>query len=147
MELIWHYTYKSAFDSILNDGYIKVSEMEKKMGWRPAIWFSKEQIIEPTALKLAGNSSGITKRLSFSEQQKLFGCYRIGVNQNTEDFMTWGKYKYHGKLPERVHDAMTNAGIQCGGNPLNWFCVFRNVLKSEWKALEFFNGNNWENIK
>ena len=50
-KLVYHYTHLIAGGTIIQDGYLRVSDLEKKQGMRATLWFSKHEIFEPSALK------------------------------------------------------------------------------------------------
>ena len=69
-KLVYHYTHLIAGGTIIQDGYLRVSEMEKKQGMRATIWFSKHKIFEPSALKHYQDGNGIKSFKSMQTTEK-----------------------------------------------------------------------------
>ena len=141
MEIIWHYTSGEHFKKIVQEKRLKVSESDRRMGIKPAIWFSKNEFWEPTASKSILKKGRIVQ-LSMKEQHELLGLVRIGVEFPNE-LISWAKFKYVGKINSHLHYLMELAGIQQGANPSDWYCAFRNVPSCEWVKVEKYDGNKW----
>lgn len=141
MNIIWHYTLPLHLEKILKDQILKVSEAEKKFGIRPAIWFSKNQIWEPTASKML--SSG--KWMSMEEQSKKFGLVRIGIEFN-KNLISWGRYRYDAKINLSLYKTMQELGIEKGAKPTDWYCSFKNIASSEWVEIQEYISGNWVSI-
>ena len=81
-KLVYHYTHLIAGGTIIQDGYLRVSEFEKKQGMRAALWFSKHEIYEPSALKHYQDGNGIKSFQSIHEQRRNFN--EAGIFRNEE---------------------------------------------------------------
>lgn len=145
MNIIWHYTSCVHLEGIIKEQKLKISEADRRFGFKPAVWFSKNQIWEPTASKMVATEGGQVVTLSPSEQLKTIGMVRIGI-EHTNELVSWAKYKYVGKIPLPFYESMEQAGKEIGGSPSDWYCLFRNVESSKWITVEQYDGSDWMKI-
>jgi len=141
MEIIWHYTTIEKLESIMKDELLKVSEVERKFGLKPAVWFSKNDFWEPTATKMLSDG----RCLSIDEQYELLGMIRIAIEFNKQ-LVSWGKYRYESKINPSFHKTMEESGIEKGGNPKDWFCSFNNIQIEKFLDIEQYDGRKWVSI-
>ncbi|MBK7311199.1 MAG: hypothetical protein IPI93_10500 [Sphingobacteriaceae bacterium] len=120
METIYHYTSLIHLEKILQDGYLKVSDADRKFGIKPAIWFSKNTNWEPTATKMVFNGSEMVE-LTQEEQQKTIGMVRFGIPFSNQ-LVSWRKYGHIGKIAPKLHAALEQIGIEKGARPGQWYC-------------------------
>ncbi len=144
MEIIWHYTTGIHMIWILRDRKLKVSETERMLRLKPAVWFSRNQTCEPTALK-GKIVDGTFVKLDMKEQSEAMGLYRIGI-KFTKGLISWAKYKHVSKIDPTLYDELGQTGITNGADPNQWYCSFKNIPESEWISIERFDGNKWENV-
>ncbi len=145
--IIWHYTTKEKLTAILSDGKLKVSEAEKRLKLRkPALWFSANQVWEPTATKMIGDGLGNTRQLTIQEQHEMVGLARIGINYSS-GYITWAKYRHESGLNHSTLDSMEKVGIEKGGNPADWFATFKNVPEEKWVSVQVWNGTDWAEVE
>lgn len=145
MNIIWHYTSCIHLEGIINAQKLKVSEADRRFGFKPAVWFSKNQMWEPTASKMATTEEGKIVTLSPSEQLKTIGMVRIGI-EHTNELVSWAKYKHVGKIPLPFYERLEEVGKQKGGKPADWYCLFRNVESYKWVTVEQYVGSEWLKI-
>ena len=141
MELIWHYTSLVHLEMIEKDQCLKVSNAEREFGFNPALWFSKNDFWEPTATKMKSNGNCLT----INQQLETIGMIRIGV-EFTDNMISWKKYKHFSKMPVQMYDSMAEIGIEKGGNPDDWFCLFSDLPSKYWKTIEEYDGKKWVDI-
>ena len=141
MNLIWHYTSNFHLEKILKSQTLKVSEAERLYGLKPAVWFSKNSIWEPTATKMIFNGIKVIL-LTPEEQLSMIGMMRIAIEYNSS-LISWAKYKYVSKIPISLYNDMEKAGKEKGAKPSDWYCSFKNIPSSQWKSIETYDGQNW----
>ena len=143
-KMVWHYTTRQQGENIIKDGVIKVSKDDKKAGWKPAVWFSTQQFWEPTACKVINvDGSWLSGDEGMKSQHEIVGIYRFGIIFNATNLTTWAKYQYVSKISLQMYRSMEIAGKRGGGNPSDWFAIFHNIPRSQWKKVEAFDGNDW----
>ena len=147
-KIIWHYTHIEALDSILSDGLLKVSQADKKMvkTATPSLWFSSNQVWEPTATKHVLDKVGDRFALTVEQQYKMFGLARIGVNYN-ESYYTWAKYRHYSGLTNAMLDGMEEVGIEMGATPKDWFCSLKNITEEKWVNVQLWDGTKWVEVE
>ena len=91
-KLVYHYTHLIAGGTIIQDGYLRVSDLEKKQGMRATLWFSKHEIFEPSALKYYQDGNGIKSFKSMQEQANTVGCVRFGYDDSDFTLHSWKEY-------------------------------------------------------
>ena len=91
-KLVYHYTHLIAGETIIQDGYLKVSELEKKQGMRATLWFIKHKIFEPSSLKHYQDGNGIKSFKSMQEQANTVGCIRFGYDDSDFTLHSWKEY-------------------------------------------------------
>lgn len=145
-DIVWHYTAGTYLDKILNDGFLKVSNAERKDKFsKPALFFSADPKWEPTATKMIKNESGEIIQLNFDEMFEHFGLARFGL-KFTSELINWAKYKYASKISIQLYDKLEEIGIRQGASPRNWYCLFRDVPEQEWYTVEEWDGCKWISI-
>ena len=104
-KIIYHYTTIKQSLLIIESGFIKVSEWERKNNVKPpALWLSLNPLWENTATKMTKNIFGETVSLSFEEQYIQFGCARflIEFNKDKKSFVFILILLYiHATLPDQ----------------------------------------------
>lgn len=144
METIYHYTSVVQLEKILHDGFLKVSETDRKYGIKPAIWFSKNTDWEPTATKKVFNGEKVVQ-LSKEEQLNSIGIARIGI-PFSKHLISWRKYRHVGNIHANFHAILEQVGIEKGSRPSDWFCSLKNVPGREWVSVEYYDGSRWQKI-
>lgn len=143
-EIVYHYFPWSYWEKIKKSGQLIVSEWERKNKVKkPALWFSANTQMEPTASKMVRDISGNLRVLSMNEQHESVGIGRISIRY-TNELTTWAKYKYLGCTTSDEYDSMEKLGINKGAKSTDWYAIFRNVPLKEWVSVEKWNGREWE---
>jgi hypothetical protein len=146
MQTIWHYTSMEHAKSILKDKMLRISSIEKKWGWKPALWFSRATRWEPTATKMFRfKETNELRLLTEEEQLELIGMARFGI-EFTEQLISWNEYKNNSGIPAREHRAMAKVGKEKGAHPNNWYCSFEDIPLNKCVAIEQFDGKEWISI-
>ncbi|MBW0161805.1 MAG: hypothetical protein HYI21_00390 [Sediminibacterium sp. Gen4] len=141
--LIWHYTTKVHYPNIVNDGFLRPSKGDKIMGAKPALWFSKNPIWEPTATKLAGDSLGNIYKLTPQQQFESFGMIRFGIEFD-DSLISWSRYKHKSNIKTEWYCHLEQSGIEQGANPKDWFVSFQRVTSDKWLTVQEFDGEKWK---
>ena len=144
--LVWHYTAKQHLTNIINDELLKVSKVEKDLGLKASLWFSKEQFWEPTACKVGyGSHKDPKEGLIF--QHSILGAGRIGVKEDDFNFLDWDTYCANSKDDPQVLNAMLKSGLKNGAKKENWLCLFQNVPSNKWESAQLFDGKEWQDVQ
>lgn len=112
---LWHYTIGFHYERILAEGLIKPATAGIDPGERLIVWFSKNQIWEPTAQK-----GDFTKE---EMHERLGGLIRIGVAPETAPY-DWNAVKRLSGVSSRMANGMYWAGINHGSRPGDWRGTF-----------------------
>lgn len=122
MKSVWHYTTATNAGLILACGEILPASANVPAREKPAVWFSRNQHCEPTALKAVQTSSGL-RTLTMEEQSKLGGLVRIGVPENDSRLIPWHAVQKALRMSQKMQRALEQSGRLQGANPQEWFVI------------------------
>lgn len=138
----YHYTPEIRLSEIIDSGLIKLATQSVYAPKEKACaWASTHPIWEPTATKMIINQFGNPIKLTFKEQLEKFGCARIQVKP--VGFVHWGKMKHLAKMNLEQAKQMELVGIECGGNPKEWFGSLEPIKKENWIKIEVYKNGEW----
>lgn len=144
MDLIYHYTTEKHLEKILETGFLKVSEWEKKNKVKPpSLWLSLNPVWENTATKMINTINGI-KQMTIQEQFENFGMIRFVIVFEKQKLCSWQRYKYASNTRSDMYLQMEKSGIKQNANPLEWYASFKNIPLEQCLRCEKWNGNEWE---
>ena len=147
-KIIYHYTTIKQSLLIIESGFIKVSEYERKNNVKPpALWLSLNPLWENTATKMTKNIFGETVSLSFEEQHMQFGCARFLIEFNKDKLCSWAKYKHASNTTLEMYNQMEKVGFQKNANPKEWYASFKNISIDEVIGYQIWNGEYWEDLE
>ena len=145
--LVWHYTAaKPHLDNIIGDKLLKVSYVEKKLGEKATLWFSKDQMWEPTSIKVPNGLDTYKGTEGLLFQHLFCGIGRIGVKFTDFNFTNWNEYK---KLNTDKFEELTwmeNMAEKALAKKENWFCVYEDIPANKWEKVQKFDGQKWCDI-
>src|SRR5262249_26455803 len=130
--LLWHYTIRVHFQSILQDALIKSATSGVPQGERPVVWFTRNESWEPTANKVFQRPDG-TARLSTTEEMLRLGqgLIRIGVKRETAPH-NWDEFVRLGGASERTIKELKDTAKARGSNHKDWFVSFDPIPREKW---------------
>ena len=142
--IVYHYTDLKSGISILQDGYLEVPEKGQKYGLIPALWFSKQSIYDPSALK-DYKQYGIIKLNSFEEQVITHGCMRFVYDEN-DTLTSWRDFLRNSNLKRNRGQEIEKTYLEIGCNPSDWLCSFKNMSLRLFDSIEVFTDKwDWAN--
>lgn len=113
---LWHYAPAQYIPAIEQTGALTCSNAGAP-GEAPLLWFSANQIWEPTASKIDGrNHSWLTHK-----QMQDRGIVRFGVEATDPRLLTWKVACSYAGTPRELRRGMERVGIKKGANPDHWF--------------------------
>ena len=136
--LVYHYTDLVAGGSIIEDGYLKVSDRERQQGLKPSLWFSKQEIHEPSALKHYQNDSGISTFKTMQDQANMVGCVRFRYNDTDFNLHSWKEYGTLKGLARQTRRTMEKIHKKKGAKPSDWFCSFDYMKVEDMGSVEIW---------
>jgi len=122
-----------------------IAEREK-----PILWFSMDQVWEPTACK-ATEELGVIKRLTKNETFQL-GCGLVRFGVDPHILIPWPKIGHMARMSKRIQKSLTREGIRQGANPCLWMGTLEPVVREKWavvdvwKCNEDFNTGKWVRV-
>jgi hypothetical protein len=137
--LVWHYTINPRFLKILKCGYIDVSTKGVVPPQLPVVWFSANQWWEPTLMFCIENGPVLSLREMYLEW--IFAI-RIGVLPSSAP-ITWPSLRWRALIGEESANHLVAVAAKMGGSPSRWHCSMTPVPRSEWQAVESFDGQKW----
>jgi hypothetical protein len=142
-QLRWHYTVRQRLDGLLRDGVLPPATAGLPAGERPAVWFSSNQQWEETANQAWQRPDG-TINPGNKEATHLLGggLARIGVLPETAPH-DWKAFKALSGIKAAKARGMYDAAIGVGARPGEWFVSFEPVPRSQWVAVEVWDGERW----
>ncbi len=145
MEKIYHYTSMLHLEIICKDGYLKTSDAERRLGVKkPALWFSKNTVWEPTATKMLFDGTNII-HMTLEEQLRTIGMARFTIPFSNE-LVSWAKYRHVSKIEPGDYSGLAQIGIEKGAKPSDWYCSFKMIPLTRVIAIEEFDGSSWDSI-
>lgn len=145
--LLWHYTAaKPHLDNIIKDKLLKVSHVEKKLGEKATLWFSKDQMWEPTSIKVPKGLVTYKGIEGLFFQHMFCGAGRVGVKFSDFNFTSWEKYKKLTPNNAREHIWMENVAEKALAKWENWFCVYHDIPFNKWRKVQKFDGKIWVDV-
>ena len=142
-QLRWHYTVRQRLDGLLRAGVLPLATAGLPAGERPVVWFSSNQLWEETANQAWQRPDG-TINPGNKEATHLLGggLARIGVLPETAPH-DWKAFKALSGIKAAKARGMYGAGIGAGARPGEWFVSFEPVPRSQWLAVEVWDGAQW----
>src|SRR5262249_4007540 len=136
----WHYTVRQRLAGILRDGVLPLATAGLPAGERPAVWFSSNQPWAESANQAWPPPHG-TIQPGNKEAAHLLGggLARIGVLPETAPH-DWKAFKALSGIKAAKARAMYSAAIGAGARPGEWFASFEPVPRSQWVAVEVWDG-------
>jgi len=122
MKTVWHYTTATNAGLILACGEILPARANVPAHEKPAVWFSRNQDCEPTALKAVQTSTGL-RTLSMEEQSMLGGLVRIGLPESDSRLIPWHAVQKALCMSPKMQRALEQSGRLQGANPQEWFVI------------------------
>ncbi len=142
----WHYT--AVLENILESSEIQLATRGLPPHVRPATWFSTNPQWERTVRKrLRDPRTGAVSKLLSREGLFAAGLKPARIEVSPElPFITWEAYRQlSGESPE-VLDGLETAAQEWGADSREWRAVFAPVPRSQWKAVEVWDGKTWQEV-
>lgn len=141
--MLWHYTIKERLTNILADGLLKLANERRGA----AVWFSTNELWEPTASKIYGLPDGSRRGgdLAFNHRWS-DGVVRIGVAAETAPY-DWHDYQRLSGLDRKMLNGLRKIAIRLRSRPSEWFVSFEPVPRDKWLAIHAWDGTHWNDSK
>jgi hypothetical protein len=142
-QLVWHYTVRPKVVEIHPQGVLTPFG---KPGQVEAVWFSTQQLWEPTAACnwLGQRADGTVEFLDMAALYRFHGgLFRFGVVPETAP-VRWEEYR--NLVTRDVAEAMLEGAIELGADPGCWRASLDPVLQDRWAAVDRWNGKVWERL-
>ena len=95
---VYHYSYGIRLDSILKSGLLRPIGNEIPRHERPAVWFTTNDVWEPTTAVIEMDQFGrLDRQLSMQECHEKVGLIRFVVNESSAPY-TWRDHKKLGRM-------------------------------------------------
>lgn len=142
MMYVWHYTVIDYLPGIRGYGLLLPSNAcaEDEL---PMLWFSGNQIWEPTAAKPYVAASGRLITPSTREVFEQGRAIRFGLPSNDPRLLDWRAACKFAGTPRRMREAMERVGIEQGAKPADWFASAGGVAVHELQ-FQVHRDGNWE---
>lgn len=142
-QTIWHYTVQPHFARITADGQLRPSNDYAAGKGRPVVWFSTHANWEPMAQKALALADGSRRAMSRDELHTVgIAPIRIGVGRELAPH-TWHDVKKLAELPAKVAGGIVAAAVRVDSKPSWWLATFDAVPRSQWLAVEQWDGWRW----
>ena len=141
--ILWHYTIGAYIEGILLDGHLKLTSVRIEDGERPALWFSYDPIMEPTACKGRPVPGGYQTMTMQETHDTCGGLYRLSLNPSvtTHNFT---EYKTLSGISEEGYAHLVAKGKTLRANPKDWRVVFEPVSLTDIDEIQQWNGFLWK---
>lgn len=138
----YHYTTMQHLTMILQTKMLKPTDVGIMANERPGLWLSTNSIYEKTALKTGVSILNGFERMTFDMQHEYFGHARIKV-KSLASIITWAKFKNTSGIPAEVANQLELSGRNCGANPEEWYCSYKQISIKDFLLIEEWTGKEW----
>jgi hypothetical protein len=137
---LYHYTAWAKLPAVVPCGELRPSAACAP-GEKPLLWFSANQVWEPTATKLlqVGDKAF---RMSFEQMVDRFGAVRFGLRADDARLLDWRSACRFAGTPSTARKSMEKVGLAIGANPAHWFAVKTALALSE-LSFEVWGDGRW----
>ncbi len=143
--LLWHYTIGHFFQRILNEKTIRPSSTYIEPAKFPVVWFSRNPVWEPAAMRSLITDDGSVQPLTMEELgQHAGGLYRIGVAKATAPH-SWDDFVRLSGLSRDSISRLRRSAKARGANLKDWFASFEPIEASQWQIVEVWLNHAWTN--
>ena len=140
---LWHYTFGQHYQRILAEKAIRPSSAYIEPAKFPVVWFSRNRIWEPAAMRSLITEDGDLKPLTMEELgQQAGGLFRIGVAKETAPH-NWDDFVRLSGLPKDVIIGLRKVAKSRVANLKDWFASFEPVDQSKWLLVEVWQNKAW----
>ena len=141
--LLWHYTFGQNFQRILADAALKPSAAYLSREGCPVVWFSRNRVWEPAALRGLITDDGTVQNLTMEELGTHGGgLFRIGVARETVPH-NFDDFVKKSELPRDRVAELRRVAKDKGANLKEWFASFEPVPREQWLAVEMWQNHAW----
>jgi hypothetical protein len=136
---VWHYTTDTKLDSIYADGELKPTAKGVPDRERPALWFSSNQIWEPTANKAFALANGTPVRpLTSQEMLEMFQLVRFGIDSKL--LLPWHRLRKVANIGSIEQRRLIKAARKVGSSPVQWFGSLEPIALNQLTRQNFITG-------
>lgn len=140
--IVWHYAPWAYLPEIVDSGLLRRSNSGAPRTLS-MLWFSANQVWEPTAAKRVSMVEGEPGRLlNFREQSDAIGCVRFGLLADDGRVMGWRLAADVAGFSPKERRALEAVGRQRGANPEHWCASASDVSLDELYFQVWFE-NEW----
>jgi hypothetical protein len=110
---------------------------------RPVVWFSADDVYEPTAIKLLHMpGQARLRRPTVAELHDLVGVFRFAIDRDDPRLAAWPAVHRKARISAAGVANMLRAGVEIGAKPMNWFGAFEDIALSDLR-FEAWTGQQW----
>jgi hypothetical protein len=144
MITLWHYAPACHLDRIGETGHLRPSNAGAPAEL-PLLWFSANQVWEPTAAKMVRDVAGCVRTLTHLEMRKL-GIVRFGIASTDSRLFSWKSACNLAGTPRDMRRTLERVGIKSGAHPQHWFAtpapmpldeLTLQIWDGGWKAIDY----------
>jgi len=128
--VLWHYAPWSRLHEIVKSGFLQRSNASAPKEL-PMLWFSANQVWEPTATKNMWLKSGQLMPLTFEAKNAKFGCIRFGIAEADPRLQKWKQACATAGILRGMRCTLERVGKKMGANPEDWHATAVNVPLNE----------------
>ena len=142
-QMLWHYTIGQHYQRIVADNAILPSSAYLEPAKCPVVWFSRNPIWEPAAVRALVTDDGSLQPLTMEELgQQAGGLYRIGVAKETAPH-NWDDFLRLSGMSRDNITRLRRVAKYRGANLKDWFASFEPIDRSKWLIAEVWWNHAW----
>ncbi|MFL9670471.1 hypothetical protein WIX39_026310 [Variovorax sp. AB1(2024)] len=142
--LAWHYTIGALMPSIAAAGILKPATAGIPAHETPVVWFSTNQIYEPTASKGLIGKDGSRRWATLQEMQEFGGgLYRLGIEPNR--LLTGAALRLRARINRAEWARLCASAKEAHANPNDWFGHI-GPMPIDDLLIQFMDGNTWATV-
>ena len=142
---VWHYTILDRAKRILLDGKIKAATAGVPTREIPVVWFSAQQVWEPTANKMVVRKHALEfeTKITLTTRQMFDGVagplVRFGIDSDT--LLPWAILKRKAKISRKEQTRLIKKAKLVGSDPMLWYGHLYNLVL--WDTIEGWVEGKW----
>lgn len=145
-KLLWHYTLRQHYEGMLQTGAIQPASAYAPQPTKPAVWFTTREDWDPIVNKAILCADDTRRALNRDELHTIgLGPMRIGVAASAAP-LSWHEFKRQSGIPSKAASNLVAAAARLQSHPSHWFATFEPVPRSQWLAVEQWDGWRWARV-
>ena len=144
--LVWHYTTGHKFILIVEDGYLRQATAGVGPLEKPILWFSVNQVWEPTANKMIQYPDGSIE-FGTRETTRTRGGGLVRFGYRRDRLHPWPKSAKKARIDARVVADLEASARSAGSDPGDWYGTTQPIPLSRIVRIDVEENGSWVPVR